>query len=217
MKLPYILLNPVLMRTSAWHNFTISDNPVYLCSCPGAWPQINCTSHPWEEEWPRAMPYPWCKSREAPLVPALPITLHQHSSTSSSRLSPAGGPDPSPEHSTPNPSEEISTMLFLHTGEAKRSPHPWLSCCHRPAVPSPLKTRCVKLQGLWRNRRDQLVVEDTGRHPPHWNLTQALVITGSLCSDLWGEVPWTSFCLLLMPNLFSVTSVAKSEHQFSEI
>lgn len=38
MKLTYILLKPLLMGSSAWLDFTISDNPHYLYSCPGAWP-----------------------------------------------------------------------------------------------------------------------------------------------------------------------------------
>lgn len=85
MKLLCILLKPFL-GTTAWHGFSISDNPAYLYSCPGAWPQINHTSHPWEEGWLRAMLYPWYKSEESHLTPEFPITFHQCSSTHSSRL-----------------------------------------------------------------------------------------------------------------------------------
>lgn len=64
-----------------------------------------------------------------------PVQLNQ-------QLQATGAPGPSPAHSTCNPLEEISAMSFLNIWVPKRSSQ--LTCCPRPAVRSPLKTRCMK-------------------------------------------------------------------------
>lgn len=138
--------------SSTWHDFTSSDNPLYLYSCPGIWPQMSCSRCSWDSGYPRSMLNPWGNSREAHLVPMLPIPLHQCNLTSSSRLSPDGTPGPSLVPSTPNMSQEISARHGFFTSGRPRSP----SSPGFPSttVPFPLKTRCMKLQWLWRHSRN---------------------------------------------------------------
>lgn len=214
-----------------------TENEIALYSPEATFDRIFCVAWLYHFRWSNLSVFPsWCsvpaKLYQAPLrrgvaqgyavslvqvwrSPLGPCTPYHPSPVQlNQQLQAAGAPGPSPVHSTCNPLEEISAMSFLHIWVPKRSSQPWLSCCPRPAVPSPLKMRCMKFQQLWRNLREQLVTDGTSRHPACWILTQ---VHASPCSELWGEVPRTSFCLLLMPNLFSVTSAAKSAHHFSEM
>lgn len=221
MKLPYILLKPLLMGSSPWHDFTTSDNPSDLYSCPGPSPQINCTSHLWEEGWPRAMLYPWCKSGEPNLAPALPITFTSATQPAAQPAAPGLAPlellVPAQCIQPPTHQRKSQPHCSFTSGRPRGLLSPGSSAATGQLFLLLLKTRCMEFQGLWGNSREQFVVKHMSRHTARWNLTQALVITRSPCSELWGEVPQRFFCLLLVPNLFSVTSVAKSVHHFSEI
>lgn len=186
MKLPYICLKPLLMGSSAWHDFAISDNPSYLYSCPSGWPQLNCTSHPWEEGWPRAMPCPWCSLGKPTW------SLHSLSPfTSAAQPAVPGLAQPS-AFNLQLIRGNLSQIIPSHLGGQEVSPAlalllPQTNCAFS------FEDQVHKASGA--AEEEQRAISD-GRH---WQVPQP---PGSPCSELWGEVPWTSFACCSCPICF---------------